>query len=500
MHANSTATIHDLFRRRAAASPDAVALTWGAARFSYAELDRLSETLAGRLEDAGVGAGATVALIMDRAPEMFIAMLAILKCGAAYLPLEPNTPPARAMYCLDAAGGDLVITDRDCRALSGAFRKTLRFQAQELAAAPVPVREAKDVAADAPAYIMFTSGTTSEPKGVVVPHRGVTRLVIDTNYIAIAPADAILQCSTPSFDASTLEIWGALLNGATLVLYTGAVLDPNLFRRHIVEHGVTIAWLTAAVFHLFAESCLDALRPLKVLLAGGDVLRPAAVRKVLDAIEGITLVNGYGPTENTTFTCCHVMTRANPPGATVPIGRPVSGTEVFILDPERRPVAAGATGELYTAGQGVALGYLNSGGREGAFFRDPALAAGLIYRTGDLVRMNEHGQVEFLGRQDNEIKLRGYRISLGEVRSNLLALAGVREAVVSCQKKEGGDQLLVAYVQVNEGQGLDARSVRKQLSGTVPPYMIPDQIAVGTALPINKNGKIDSKKLFSTAA
>ena len=499
MRATSTASIHSLFRDRAAASPGAVALVWGEARFSYAELDRLSESLAARLEEDGVGPGASVALIMDRSPEMIVGMLAILKCGAAYLPLEPNTPPARALYCLDAARVALVISDRDCGALTGARRKLVRFRVQELAD-PVAPRQAPRVAADAPAYIMFTSGTTSEPKGVVVAHRGVTRLVIDTNYIAIGAGDAILQFSTPSFDASTLEIWGALLNGAVLVLYTGAVLDPNLFKRHILEHKVTIAWLTAALFHLFADSYLEALRPLKVLLAGGDVLRPAAVRKVLDRIEGITLVNGYGPTENTTFTCCHVMTRANPPGETVPIGRAISGTEVFILDAARRPVAAGETGELYAAGQGVALGYLNSGGRDGAFFHDAGLADGLIYRTGDLVRMNEHGLIEFLGRQDNEVKLRGYRISLGEVRSSLMALDGVREAVVSCRKQDGGDQLLVAYLQVNEGHEVDARSVRKQLSGTVPAYMIPDQIAVGTALPINKNGKIDSKKLFSTAA
>ncbi len=499
MHATTVPNIHNLFRACAAASPDATALVWGETRIGYAELDRMSDVLAARLDDSGVRPGATVALIMDRAPEMIVGMLAILKCGAAYLPMEPNTPPARAMYCLDACKVALVISDRDCSALTGGVRKTFRFLAAELAG-PAPARQEPSVDGDTPAYVMFTSGTTSEPKGVVVPHRGVTRLVIDTNYIAIGPDDAILQFSTPSFDASTLEIWGALLNGAALVLYTGAVLDPNLFKRQIAEHKVTIAWLTAALFHLFADNYLEALRPLKVLLAGGDVLRPNAVRKVLEQIEGITLVNGYGPTENTTFTCCHVMTRANPPAETVPIGRAVRGTEVFILDPERRPVAQGETGELYAAGQGVALGYLNPGSREGAFFRDPALAEGLIYRTGDLVRMNGAGDIEFLGREDNEIKLRGYRISLGEVRASLMAIAGVREAVVTCQKQDGGDQLLVAYLQADQDLGIDARSVRKELAGKVPAYMIPDQITVGTALPINKNGKIDSKKLFSTAS
>jgi non-ribosomal peptide synthetase component F len=271
------------------------------------------------------------------------------------MPLDSASPARRNRFCLDQARCELIITDRACSELCEGERAPYRFTLDDLRHRPdLPFRS--NLSDETAAYVMFTSGTTAEPKGVVVPHRAVARLVLDSNYITITPEDRILQHSTPSFDASTFEIWGALLNGANLVLYTSPVLDPNLLKRHIRDDGITIMWLTAAVFHLFVQDCIDALRPLKVLLAGGDVLRPEVVRAALEQIDGLTLINGYGPTENTTFTCCHVMTRANPPGDSVPIGAPITGTEVFILDDDRRPVVPGRIGELYTAGRGVALG------------------------------------------------------------------------------------------------------------------------------------------------
>ncbi|HEY6927954.1 MAG TPA: amino acid adenylation domain-containing protein, partial [Steroidobacteraceae bacterium] len=437
--------------------------------------------------------------LMSRSAEMFVAMLSILKCGAAYMPLDRSNPESRNRYCLEQARTRLIIADIDCEGLCGGDRLAYRFYVQDLAGASAAV-DGKS-SEESPAYVMFTSGTTADPKGVVVPHRAVVRLVIDTNYVEVTPEDAILQFSTPSFDASTFEIWGALLNGATLVLYTGEVLDPNLFRQHIARHKITIVWLTAALFHLFVDSCLDALRPLRVLLAGGDVLHPQAVRTVLDEIDDIVLINGYGPTENTTFTCCHVMTKANrPEGSTVPIGRPITGTQIFILDEQRRPVKQGAMGELYVGGLGVALGYLNTDLAETPFFHDGRLAAGLLYRTGDLVRLNELGMVEFFGRKDSQVKLRGYRVSLEEIKARLLEMPAVKEAAVMCQEGEGGDQLLVAYVRAAEDAGLDAKAVRRYLSQRVPRYMIPDKISIGAQMPINKNGKIDRRKLSSTPA
>jgi len=489
-------SITGLFRQRALENPAGAALVCGTQTLSYRELDEKSDALAIELHERGVRPNDIVALYMRRSVEMIVSMLGILKCGAAYMPLDQNNPAVRLNYCLGVAGVKLIIGDEDCGHLLDAKRKSYRFDASELVTGQLAWPD-KVHSPDVPAYVMFTSGTTADPKGVVVPHRAVTRLVIETNYIKISPNDAILQFSTPSFDASTFEIWGALLNGATLVLYTGAVLDPKLFKRHVIDHNVTILWLTAALFHLFADKWIDALRPLKVLLAGGDVLRPDMVRKVIDHIDGITLINGYGPTENTTFTCCHVMTKENKPDDTVPIGLPITGTGVLILDEKRRKTGPGEIGELYATGRGVALGYLNANSDDNPFFHDAALDQGLIYKTGDLVRIDGQGLIQFVGRKDSQVKLRGYRISLEEVRKRLIQISAVKEAAVTCQKVVGGDQLLVAYLQTEENQTLEIKDVKNYLKDHVPPYMIPDKILIGTTLPINSNGKIDSKKLFA---
>jgi len=488
--------IHEIFERRSAQNPAARALVRANEALSYGELNRLADILAARLAKLGVRQRDNVALLFDRSFELFIAMLAVLKRGAAYVPLDSRNPFTRNAHCLDSAGVKLILCDCDCSTLCNETRTSLRVIARELEGERETV-PTDALSTEAPAYVMFTSGTTSQPKGVVVPHRAVTRLVINTNYIQIAPDDAILQLSVVSFDASTFEIWGALLNGATLVLYSGAVLDPNLFRRHIVEHNITILWLTAALFHLFAARYVEALRPLKILLAGGDVLHAPAVRAVLNQISHIKLINGYGPTENTTFTCCHVMSRDNKPEVSVPIGQPIAGTEVLILDENRAPVASGEVGELYAAGRGVALGYLNTNSEESPFIRDVRLAPGLIYRTGDLVRVNAQGLVEFIGRKDNQVKLRGYRLCLEEIKAHLVEIPWVSEAALRCEELADGDQLLVAYLQTHAQHQLDPRAVRNYLEERVPAYMIPDRILIGTALPFTPNGKVDSRKIFS---
>jgi amino acid adenylation domain-containing protein len=490
--------IPDIFSRQARTRPAGVALVYGDTSVTYAELDALSESMAQRLGARGVRNGDVVALVMDRCIEMIVAMLGILKCGAAYMPLDLSNPALRNNFCLDTAKTRLIISDRDCAELAGPHREVSRLRLSDLM--PLTAMGAQGpVSPETPAYVMFTSGTTSEPKGVVVPHRAVTRLVVATNYIDVTVDDSILQFSTPSFDASTFEIWGALLNGASLVLYSGGILDPNQFKRHVVEHKISIVWLTAALFHVFADKYVDALRPLRVLLAGGDVLHAEAVRKVLEEVEGITLINGYGPTENTTFTCCHVMTKANKPNSNVPIGQPITGTEVFVLDEQRREVLPGETGELYAAGEGVALGYLNAPANDAAFLLDERYSQRRMYKTGDLVRRNEDGLLEFVGRRDSQVKLRGYRVSLEEIKARLLEIPAVREVAVTCEKSSDGDQLLIAYLQTEEDHPLEIKTVRTYLKERVPRYMIPDKIAIGTTLPVTQNGKVDHKKIFATS-
>lgn len=491
--------VQELFKQQAAATPTRTALIDGSRHFSFADLDTLSDALATKLESLGGHQGSVIALIMDRSAVMIVAMLAVLKCGAAYMSLDKGYPVIRNRYCLDKANVHLVLTDCDCQELCSGSRLSYDFTIADLreeSIAHVPVA----VSSESPAYVMFTSGTTAGPKGVVIPHRAVTRLVLNTNYIDIGPDDAILQLSTPSFDASTFEIWGALLNGATLVLYSGSVLDPNLFKQHIIDHKITILWLTAALFHLFVDKYLDALRPLRILLAGGDVLHAKAVSRALDEIEGIIVINGYGPTENTTFTCCHVMTKANPPSGSVPIGRPVTGTQVLILDDQSQEVPRGKIGELYAAGSGVALGYLDDDPAASPFIYNETLAPGLLYRTGDLVRLNDEGIIDFVGRKDNQVKIRGYRVSLEEVRACLLESSGVSDAVVGCEESFTGDQILTAYVQGRTDLALSPGSLKKHLAERLASYMVPDKIVIRTTLPITKNGKIDNKVLFSSSA
>jgi len=493
--------IHHIVAHHAARDPKATAIKTRDSSVTYEELTARADSLASHLIAAGVERGHVVALLMRRSVDMIVSMLGVLKAGAAYLPIEESSPPARKRKYLDDAGVLHIIADderpdlRDARR-TVALAKDVARLSSSTAFAPSPPESSEP---DDRAYVMFTSGSTGEAKGVVVPHRAVTRLVLDTNYVQISPADRILQLSPPSFDASTFEIWGALLNGATLVLSSENSVDPNALKRDVAEGGVTIMWLTAALFHLIGDRYIDALRPVKTLLAGGDVLSPRVVNRVLHAIPGITIINGYGPTENTTFTCCHRMTRANPPPIEgVPIGKPISGTEVFVLDDSLSPVHAGDVGELFTAGKGLALGYLN-GDRAGSFFRDARICDGLIYRTGDLVRENSNHELEFIGRRDNLVKLRGFRVSLEGIKQSLLKIADIVDAAVFVRKEDAGDQLLVACVKTRQGSSLQAAEVRRQLRVDLPDYMIPDSILLSEALPITNNGKLDKSALMSCA-
>jgi len=483
--------IHKSFERVAADQGARVALRYQGAEVTYRELDARANSVARLLTQLSVQRGDIVAVVLPHSVEIIVAFLAILKCGAAYLPLDDANPTQRNAEFMRVANVKLVIGPAKLDPAYGLNRTMLRTS--EFPAAGESF-ESVESHCDDKAYVMYTSGSTGTPKGVVVPHRGVARLVTRTNYVSIERHDRILQLAPPSFDASTFEIWGALLNGATLVPYSGAGLDPNHLKRDIRDNGITILWLTAGLFSLVADKAIDALRPLRVLLAGGDVLNSRYVNKVIEHVPGITVINGYGPTENTTFTCCHVMTAENKPNESVPIGKPITGTRVHVLDEMRRPVPAGAVGELYASGEGVALGYLNELPGD-AFFADESIAPGLIYRTGDLVQEREDGEYHFIGRRDSLVKVRGYRVSLEEVRAHVVSLEDVVDAVVVKKDLALGDQILVAYVRAREGSELDARALRHRLVGQIPKYMIPSQFVIDHALAINGNGKIDRAQI-----
>jgi len=488
-------SIHKNFEQIVVQYPDKTAVKILGNGVSYKELNARANNLANHLQSIGVQHGNIVAIALFHSVELVIAMIAVLKCGAAYLPIDEKDPEQRNRAYIEDAKARVIISVTETPKAFAKDLKIISTEIRSLFSNQLNEFESYQSKADDGAYVMFTSGSTGKPKGVLVPHRAVVRLVKKTNYIQIRPSDTILQFAPPAFDASTFEFWGALLNGASLVPYSGSVLDPNILKNDIKNNEVSILWLTAALFHLVAGQFIEALIPLRVLLAGGDVLNPKYVNKILDTIPNITLINGYGPTENTTFTCCHVMTKDNKPEDNVLIGKPITGTDVHVLDDMLSPVNNGEVGELYVSGKGVALGYLNDKNQNTAFFCNETIATGLIYRTGDLVKENNQGEFKFIGRKDNQVKIRGHRVSLEEIKTSIVELDNVSDAIVLTKSFDSGDQLLVAYVQIVEGRQASIKSIKIKLSSVLPNYMIPDQFVLNSNLPINENGKIDKNKI-----
>lgn len=490
-------TIHGRFEEMARRYPARLAVVGQRHALSYARLDELASRLAQRLSATGIRARARVVVCLSRSPEAIVAMIAVLKAGATYVPMDPSYPLAVKQAYISQIGAQTLLVDEDGRgAIDGHELATIRISIDALLGSAAAYHRSCDFGEDEPAYIMFTSGSTGEPKAVLIPHRGVVRLVIETNYIDLTD-DVLLQLSPLTFDASTFEIWGALLNGGRLVLYEGEVFDVNALSALLVREGVTVMWLTAALLHLVARRSVDMLGGLRVLLAGGDVLHPKAVKAALLAHEKLTVINGYGPTENTTFTCCHVMTSDTELADSIPIGQPITGTTVQVRDTEGRLVTKGAVGELYAGGRGVALGYVNAPELSRiAFVDDPLEPGKRLYRTGDLVREISDGVYEFIGRADNQIKIRGYRISLDAVQRALTAIAGVEDGVVCVERDSAGEKQLTAFVQSQENPERMRHAVREELARSVPRFMIPDLILVQRQLPVTLNGKLDRRKLF----
>ncbi|HZG53938.1 MAG TPA: amino acid adenylation domain-containing protein, partial [Pyrinomonadaceae bacterium] len=491
------ATLAELFAEQAARRPEAVALAFGDERLTYAELDARSNQLARYLRAQGVAPESLVGLCVERSMEMVVGLLGILKAGGAYLPLDPEYPRERLSYMLADARPSVVLTQERLEAgLPEQAGRVLRLDTDwPLIAAERTDSPGVVSTADNLAYVTYTSGSTGRPKGVCVTQRNVARLVKGADFASFDEAEVFLQMAPVTFDASTFEIWGSLLNGARLVIMPPGRASLEELGRVLADHGVTTLWLTAGLFHLMVDERLADLRGLRQLLAGGDVLSPAHVRKFLaGAGSQCRLINGYGPTENTTFTCCYPMSDGLEPGGSVPIGRPIANTRVYVLDANLEPVVTGAAGELYTGGDGLARGYLNQPALTAArFIPDPYAAApgSRLYRTGDMARYLADGRLEFLGRKDEQVKVRGYRIELGEVEAALRAAPGVRDCAVAAREDGTGGRTLVAYF-VGGGEGA---ILRERMAETLPGYMVPSAFVKLEALPLTPNGKLDRRAL-----
>ncbi|QQR87451.1 MAG: amino acid adenylation domain-containing protein [Flavobacteriales bacterium] len=498
-------SITALFDDTVRAHGNKTAVQLGSERFSYRDLAARADVFAAHLSSLGVKPGEPVGLCTDRSFDMVAAMIGILRAGGCFVPFDPAYPEDRLQYMLEDTQVRVLFTQRHLRdQLPGKGASILVMEdltGSAAAAATVAV------SADDAAYIMYTSGSTGKPKGVVVPHRAVSRLVRDQNFLPFGPHQVFLQLSNISFDASTLEIWGALLNGGKLVLQPQQKPTLTEVTECIKEHNITAVWFTAGLFNLLVDDHLDGLRGLKHILTGGDVLSVPHVKRALKVLGPGVLINGYGPTENTTFTCCHAIDDEKAIGNSVPIGKPINETRVHVLNDAMQPVAIGQKGELYAGGEGVALGYWNKPELTVEKFVHDPFGDGnnaKLYRTGDIVRWLPDGTIEFIGRADGQVKVRGFRIELGEIEAAMDGHAQVKDRVVICRTDMPGEKQLVAYIVPQGGPDLLSDNMaqekllaelREQLHDRLPEHMLPSAFVVMPELPLNPNGKVDKKAL-----
>ncbi|HVR99977.1 MAG TPA: non-ribosomal peptide synthase/polyketide synthase [Thermoanaerobaculia bacterium] len=489
--------IHQIFEAEAARAPGAVAAVFGDRELTYAELNGQANQLARHLRRLGVGQEVRVGVCCDRSFDMVVALVAILKAGGAYLSLDPALPAERFRFLLEDSGVRAVVAQERWADLFAGLPCVLlerhRHECSGLSRDDLPPH----ATADDLAYVSYTSGSTGMPKGVEVVHRAVARLVKDAGYVSLGPDEVLLHLAPLAFDASTFEIWGSLLNGARLVIAPPGEVDLEALGAILRRHGVTTLWLTAGLFHLIVMERLDDLRGVRQLLAGGDVLSVPHVRRFLAGLPDSRLINGYGPTEGTTFTCAYPIPASEDFGATVPIGRPIHGTTAYVLDPDLLPVPLGAAGELCIGGDGLARDYLNRPELTASrFIPDPlgGETGGRLYRTGDLVRHLTDGRIEFLGRIDQQLKIRGFRVEPGEIEAELARHPGLREVVVTARESASGKRLVAYFVAEREGT-VTPSDLLASARLSLPDYMVPAAFVELSELPLNRNGKVDRRAL-----
>lgn len=488
--------IHQLFETQVENTPDVVALIFGEETLTYSELNEQANQLAHYLQTAGVGVETLVGVCLERSPKFIISILAILKAGGAYLPLDPTYPSERLTFMVEDAGIQVIVIETSLSDKIPQLEHSVNLNTQAKTIATYPKENINaPTRATSLAYVMYTSGSTGKPKGVCVTHRNTVRLVKNTNYASFKPDDVFLQLASISFDAATLEIWGGLLNGARLVIYPER--QPSLTALGVIlrQHQVTILWLTAGLFHLMVDEGLENLQSLRLLMAGGDVLSVTHVEKYCREFPSCQLINGYGPTENTTFTCCYPIDGSTlgsgTIGESIPIGRPIANTRAYILDSQKQLVPIGLVGELYTGGDGVARGYLNRPELNAErFIPSPFVEGDRLYKTGDQVRYLADGNIEFIGRIDHQVKIRGFRIELGEIETVLSQHPDVKQALAIVHKNSLGDKSLVVYT-----TGRENGEVKKFLQQKLPDYMQPNTIVWLEEFPLTANGKVDRRAL-----
>ncbi|MCP4103950.1 MAG: amino acid adenylation domain-containing protein [Desulfobacteraceae bacterium] len=493
--------IHRLFEEQAEQTPDAVAIVFEDKQLTYGELNIRANQLANHIRASGAEPGMPVGIYMEHSLDMIVGMLGTLKAGRAYVPLDSAYPRERIAFILKDVNVSLVLTrERLIKELPECGAKLICLDSDwKKIAEENEENPDNDVKAENLAYIIYTSGSTGKPKGVAVSHRSVNRLLLNTNYVKIESSDRVAQASNASFDAATFEIWGSLLHGARLIgIPRDIILSPQKFATHIREHRISVLFLTTALFNQFARETPRVFNSMRYLLFGGEAVDPQWVRKVLKNCPLLKLVHVYGPTENTTFSLWYPVKDVPEESATIPVGRPISNTQIYLLDQNMNIVPIGIPGELYLGGDGVAQGYLNRPNLTcDKFIPNPFSdkSEDRIYKTGDIGRYLPDGNIEFIGRMDNQVKIRGFRIELGEIEAALLEHPDVLQTIVIMREDLPGDKRLVAYTVPNPERIPEISERRDFLKEILPDYMLPWTFVMLEAMPLTPNGKIDRDNL-----
>jgi amino acid adenylation domain-containing protein len=497
--------VHELFEAQARERPDAVALVHEDRQLTYGELNSSANQLARYLRAQQVSAESRVGVCLERSPEMVIGILGILKAGAAYVPLDPSYPEARLLQMIEQSGCELILSESalltELPFLSEHKSLPLDGELHEVLLGSYSTEDlgANGVSPENLAYVIYTSGSTGQPKGSGIIHRNITRLIY-ADYVQLSAQRSMLCAASPSFDAFTFELWGALLHGGRCVLADFKQLSFEQLGRLLKQEGVDCAWLTAGLFNQVVNESAELLSSVNELLVGGEALSVDHIGTALQSLPHTQLINGYGPTESTTFACTHRINAVSA-GCSVPIGRPISNTQVYVLDGHGQLAAPGVLGELHIGGAGLSRGYINSARLTAEkFVPHPFSPNGeRLYRTGDLVRYAADGALEYVGRIDHQVKVRGFRIELGEIETVLTQHPQVRDAVVMAREDVPDHKQLVAYVVANVSSDHErqeiAASLRVHVQEVLPSYMVPAAIVVLDSLPLTSNGKVDRNAL-----
>ncbi|MCM3338073.1 amino acid adenylation domain-containing protein [Paenibacillus sp. MER TA 81-3] len=496
-------TIHQLFEDQATRRPTSAAVISNGCTWSYRELNEHADKLAHVLQERGIGRNKLVPILAERSVQMVVGMLAILKAGGAYVPIDPNYPSERIAMMLEDTTADLLLVadSEQCRNLPFTGELLVIDEQTAYPDKQSVVDECERTSTDTAtvkdlAYVMYTSGSTGRPKGVMVEHCNVVRLVANTNYVQLNEQTRILQTGAVVFDASTFEVWGALLNGGQLyITEKEVILDGSRLKQELERHRINTLWLTAPLFHQFVQQDSRIFSGVQTLIAGGDVLSVPHVNRVLQDNPELTLVNGYGPTENTTFSLTYAVQAEEK--KTIPIGRPIANSTAYVVDKHMNLLPVGAAGELLVGGDGVARGYWNRPDLTAEkFIASPFRKGERCYRTGDLVSYRSDGVVEFLGRMDEQVKIRGYRIEPGEIERVLASHSHVGEVYVRVMGEAAGEKRLIAYVVPEQTvEQLSTEHLRQYAKEQLPEYMIPTAFVQLNAMPLTVNGKVDRNAL-----